>query len=50
MPATEVALPGGRRAVSSMTVTAVALPLVTFESELLVDAEMLKSFLTLTFS
>ncbi|MFC6703724.1 class I SAM-dependent methyltransferase [Flexivirga alba] len=48
-PPTEVALPDGRRGTDSMTVTEVALPLVTFESTLVLADETLKSVSTLRF-
>jgi SAM-dependent methyltransferase len=48
-PATEVMLPDGRQGLDSMTVTEVALPLVTFESDLVLADETLKSLSTLRF-
>jgi len=49
VPETERVHPDGTRSVVSRAVTEVALPLVTFESELLVDDERLKSMSTLRF-
>jgi SAM-dependent methyltransferase len=46
---TRVGLPDGRSVVVSMTVTEVALPLVTFDSETTVDGELLPSSSTLRF-
>lgn len=48
-PATEVVLPDGRHGLDSMTVTEVALPLVTFEGSLVLPDETLKSVSTLRF-
>lgn len=48
-PQTTVTIPGARIAVTSMTVTEVALPLVTFEAETVVDGEVLRSKSTLRF-
>ncbi|GGB46740.1 methyltransferase [Flexivirga endophytica] len=48
-PPTEVVLPDGRRGTDSMTVTEVALPLVTFESTLKLPDETLRSVSTLRF-
>ena len=49
VPPTTVTIPGAATAVTSMTVTEVALPLVTFESETVVDGEVLRSTSTLRF-
>jgi SAM-dependent methyltransferase len=46
---TRVGLPDGGSVVVSMTVTEVALPLVTFDSETIVDGELLPSSSTLRF-
>lgn len=48
-PPVEVVLPDGRRGMDSMTVTEVALPLVTFESTLVLAEETLTSVSTLRF-
>ena len=48
-PPTTVTIPGASSAITSMTVTEVALPLVTFESETVVDGEALRSTSTLRF-
>ena len=48
-PPTTVTIPGAATAITSMTVTKVALPLVTFESETVVDGEALRSRSTLRF-
>jgi SAM-dependent methyltransferase len=49
MPPTEVELPGGTTAVDSMTVTDVALPLVTFDSVTVIGGDVLSSSSTLRF-
>jgi SAM-dependent methyltransferase len=49
VPPTTVMVPGATSAVTSMTVTQVALPLVTFESETVIDGEVLRSMSTLRF-
>lgn len=49
IPPTTVELPGGTKAVVSRTVSEVALPLVTFESETVIDEEVLPSMSTLRF-
>ncbi len=48
-PPTTVTIPGAATAVTSMRVTEVALPLVTFESETVVDGVALRSVSTLRF-
>ncbi|NYE37472.1 SAM-dependent methyltransferase [Nocardioides cavernae] len=48
-PASEVTLPDGRTATASMSVTEVALPLVTFVGTISVDGEDLRSTSTLRF-
>jgi SAM-dependent methyltransferase len=48
-PPTTVHVPGATTAVTSMAVTEVALPLVTFVSETVVDGEALRSVTTLRF-
>jgi SAM-dependent methyltransferase len=48
-PPTNVTVPGAKTVVTSMTVTQVALPLVTFESETVIDGEVLRSMSTLRF-
>ena len=48
-PPTIVSVPGAATAVTSMAVTEVALPLVTFESETIIDGEPLRSLTTLRF-
>jgi SAM-dependent methyltransferase len=48
-PPTEVVLPDGRQGMDLMTVTEVALPLVTFESALVLSDERLESLSTLRF-
>ena len=49
IPPTTVTIPGAMSAVTSMTVTEVSLPFVTFESETVVDGEVLRSASTLRF-
>jgi SAM-dependent methyltransferase len=49
VPPTSVTIPDGRTAVVSRKVTEVALPLVTFESETIIDGEVLRSMSTLRF-
>jgi SAM-dependent methyltransferase len=49
VPPTAVNVPGAANAVVSMTVTEVALPLVSFDSETVIDGEALRSASTLRF-